>query len=655
MEENYHYDKDVLEKHLTMSILLNAVSKPAPKKKNTWHCPMPENHTNGDRIPSLTVVGDKFATCHSQKCFDGDNIFQVIAKLNRLDVKKDFVEVLKIGFDISNLTPTPFIKNKQQQNFSSSKSIYPIESVIYNSIEEIDHYTGSSKFNFTPLNEKHLKYLQGRGIDPLLNTFKDYELKACQYNGVDYVVFPLKNSVDVKSEGSITKWTKVVGYKLESLQRDQNGKKYQQIDKGGEYLNLFPLKPYHNNETVYFVEGEYDAIILSQHIQKEFNNNKNAVFSGFHGANTLVNYQHAISSKTKRVYIIYDNDPAGKTGVEKLFKAISNSFPNIKTTIIEFPSKYKAGYDTTDWFLEGKTISELHQLEKTIFDEYPQYSLNTDLIEDSLIPYKQIYTGFPAIDDNAPIRVSQNTIITGRTGHGKTVLATNLVYGILKHNTDKNVVVISMELQKKEFFQRLMAIHSEIPLWKISKGFKNDENNHVYESDFDEYLNKSSEFVSSYQGRVMIIDDVFNVSNVQEILSQLERSDFFPDYVLIDYINIANIQHQSNENPHELMSKWAKILAKTRGYHIQLVCQANRRATENSDGYARTENLSDSDQYGRDAYTVYSIKSDSNEGKFYLNPSKNRNGKTEEETILNWNPQTGKLIYHHNLKKNDII
>ena len=94
---------------------------------------------------------------------------------------------------------------------------------------------------------------------------------------------------------------------------------------------------------------------------------------------------------------------------------------------------------------------------------------------------------------------------------------------------------------------------------------------------------------------------------------------------------------------HIQISTWIKFLAKEKNIHIQAVCQANRATKENDDGYARTENLADSDQYGRDAFIVYSIKTDKDSDNYSINPTKNRNGKPEEAIDLVWNNKSGKI------------
>ncbi len=112
--------------------------------------------------------------------------------------------------------------------------------------------------------------------------------------------------------------------------------------------------------------------------------------------------------------------------------------------------------------------------------------------------------------------------------------------------------------------------------------------------------------------------------------------DYKPDYILIDYANILSLKSLMDMTKHIQISTWMKFLAKEKNIHVQAICQANRATKENDDGYARTENLADSDQYGRDAFVVYSIKTSMENDVYSINPTKNRNGKPEEEIFLRW-------------------
>lgn len=140
------------------------------------------------------------------------------------------------------------------------------------------------------------------------------------------------------------------------------------------------------------------------------------------------------------------------------------------------------------------------------------------------------------------------------------------------------------------------------------------------------------------------MDDIHSMERIEDFLKNIKKDfDFIPDYILIDYANIITVKTLTEENKHVQISIWMKFLAKENNIHVQAICQANRSTKDNDDGYARTENLADSDQYGRDAYIVYSIKTNKDNTDYCVNPTKNRNGKADDEVVLLWNGESGKI------------
>jgi len=289
--------------------------------------------------------------------------------------------------------------------------------------------------------------------------------------------------------------------------------------------------------------------------------------------------------------------------------------------------------------------------EQTISSKYPRYVVDKESIIDTLQPDKILHTGYQEIDDKAPIIAGENTIIVGRTGKGKTVLGVNFVNGILQNNKEAKVLVLSLELKKKAFLQRLLSAEYDIEAWKVKKGFIAEDNT-IYTSQKEEYIKSAKDYIKKYESRLMVIDDIHSIEQIENILNDLQKLSFKPDYILIDYANILTLKNLVDVNKHIQISTWIKFLAKERNIHIQAICQANRQTKENDDGYARTENLADSDQYGRDAFTVYSIKTDKDTDSYSINPTKNRNGKPEEEINLIWNAKSGKIYRKENIDNN---
>ena len=175
--------------------------------------------------------------------------------------------------------------------------------------------------------------------------------------------------------------------------------------------------------------------------------------------------------------------------------------------------------------------------EKTLQSVFPRYVVDSKSIADTLEPDKILYTGYNSIDEKCPMILGENTIITGRTGKGKTVLGVNFVNGILKNNKDAKVLVFSLELKKKSFLQRLLSAEYDIETWKIKKGFIAEDNT-THTTEKEKYIGSAKNYIQSYGSRLMIIDDIHSIETIDKIIDDLKRDfHFIPDYVLLDYAN----------------------------------------------------------------------------------------------------------------------
>ena len=593
------------------------------QSSGAWWCIMHEDggKGKGHKTPSLVAKDNTgTATFMSRGCFESDDIFGVIAKMENLDIRNDFTEVKKRACGIAGVSTESYIEPQNSQKKAISKELI---------IDE--------------LQTKHLKYLENIGISKETADF--FQLKA-RY---DYILYP-------QTEGS-----EIIGYKGISIHKDSKTGKSKMFFEGDK-VSIWGNDQDTKNKHIIFVEGEKDCLRLYEEIQKEGKQDDYLVLTITTGAKTVPNdiLQRLGHLKPSQVSIIYDNDRAGNEGSEKLAKALIEEVKEV--SVYYFNSDNKEGYDITDFLNEGGKFEDIWGLEsevfkkevKTLESSYPHYILSEDSILDTLTPDKVLYTGYKYIDEKCPIVVGENSIIVGRTGKGKTVLGVNFVNGILKNNEHSKVVVFSLELKKKAFLQRLLSAEYNVETWKIKKGFL-DDNLITYSTQKEQYLENAQEYIKAYNDRLLIVDDIHSIDQIEKVLENLRKNlDYVPDYILIDYANILTLKSLVDATKHIQISTWIKFLAKEKNIHVQAICQANRATKENDDGYARTENLADSDQYGRDAFVVYSIKTDRETDIYSINPTKNRNGKPEEEIELKWNAESGGIYGENKGTGNEI-
>jgi replicative DNA helicase len=140
------------------------------------------------------------------------------------------------------------------------------------------------------------------------------------------------------------------------------------------------------------------------------------------------------------------------------------------------------------------TTTKQEKPKKTLSQTFPRYVVNDNSALETLDADKILYTGYKEIDEQCPLIVGENTIITGRTGKGKTVLGVNFVNGILKHNEKAKVVVFSLELNKKAFLQRLFASEYDMEQWKIKKAFIAEDKS-IFTSEREKYILNAKDYI----------------------------------------------------------------------------------------------------------------------------------------------------------------
>jgi DNA primase len=370
-----------------------------------WWCIMHEDggKGSGHKTPSLVAKDERgTATCMSQRCFEADDIFGVISKMENLDIKNDFSRVKEIACEVAGISyeGSSLVDNKK-----------PSKNQIVSKGEKKKHPTEE-------LGKKHLDYLKQIGIsDTVANNFG---LKA-RY---DYILYPQLEKGETK------------GYKGISIIKDPKTGKSKNFFED-HTSSLFHKIEVGKGKHLIFTEGEKDCMRLSEEILKGGKDNFSALTITT-GAKTVPHdlIKRLEELQPSNISIIYDNDKAGIEGSKKLAKALMKSFEEITT--YSFSTNNKEGYDVADFLNEGGKFDDLFRLDKEVFKKerkaiessYPRYVVNQDSVLDTLTPDTIIYTGYKEIDEKCPLILGENTIIVGRTGKGKTVLGVNFVNGI---------------------------------------------------------------------------------------------------------------------------------------------------------------------------------------------------------------------------------
>ena len=211
-----------------------------------------------------------------------------------------------------------------------------------------------------------------------------------------------------------------------------------------------------------------------------------------------------------------------------------------------------------------------------------------------------ISTGYDCLDYKlGGLKAGEVTIIGGRPAMGKTALAANLTYNIaagfhLKHQQnpldDKCVVYIGLDLAPKLFANRLLALQTAIPAYKLGLGEDLEEN-------FEKICKADRAFKEL---PIYYLIDVFEVDGIAQELQKIARQKQI-GCVFIDYLQLLGEEYQTKED-YSLIVMQLKTLATKLNVPIVVLSQLKRELESRADkhplmsdirGIMRNQNTAD--------------------------------------------------------------
>ncbi|SOE49109.1 replicative DNA helicase [Orrella dioscoreae] len=200
-------------------------------------------------------------------------------------------------------------------------------------------------------------------------------------------------------------------------------------------------------------------------------------------------------------------------------------------------------------------------------------------VDDDLIPYLTeleeraegkvalaIPTGFPDLDKrlNGGIRRGELMVVAARPKMGKSALAFNIA---LNASVDHSVLILSMEMPRKQIHDRNVSVLTKIPLSKLLNPSKFDQ------SDWTELTSA----VERLRSRNLSLDDQggLRLMDVRAKARQTRRKHGL-DLLVIDYLQLMEGEGDNRNAQIEQITRGLKALAKEMGIGIVLLSQLNR-------------------------------------------------------------------------------
>lgn len=201
-------------------------------------------------------------------------------------------------------------------------------------------------------------------------------------------------------------------------------------------------------ETVLLAEGEGDTLTLHQLGYPAI---------GVPGVQTFKEGWLDLLEDAKRIYIMYDNDKAGKAGAEKVAGKIGS-----RARVVEIPYKnldvndllVKKGMNRDDFdYLLHKAKGGLLVSISEAYDRWLEIEGNKDL--------DGLRFNVPKLDNAMSIGLlpGQVAVLIARTGSGKTLMSVNMFQRMKLIKPDIKILFFTLEMTRNEIFDRMFKIY----------------------------------------------------------------------------------------------------------------------------------------------------------------------------------------------------
>lgn len=267
-------------------------------------------------------------------------------------------------------------------------------------------------------------------------------------------------------------------------------------------------------------------------------------------------------------------------------------------------------------------------------------------------------TGFAGLDwELAGLQPGEMTIVAGITQVGKSALALTIARNLLRMG--KSVAYISLEMGRRQIAQRLIAMETGITTSDQRRGTIGDAS----------WPMLTEAFGIIPQWKLTVSDKpALTTAEMHRRLERLMLTDDPPDIVFVDHLGLMTGTKKAQNRTNEVgeFSRAGKLLAMSIGRPVVMMAQLNRAVRHTEGRLPRLEHLRDSGDVEQDSDNVIFVHRESVYADWKpktdidakTNPNgylreferqrrqallilaKNRNGESNINLDISWNPRT---------------
>lgn len=295
--------------------------------------------------------------------------------------------------------------------------------------------------------------------------------------------------------------------------------------------------------------------------------------------------------------------------VKKVVEEIKQQsiYRNVAKVIDEFKDTLSTSTDTTSTCMDYCNRINNIISGNNIDDKIETISDGADEVIRDLYNSKEkgcigLDTGYPSLNYYlGGLQKGKIYIIGARASMGKSALAMNLAEYISK---DKNVLFISLEMDRREYAQRLMLSRAGVDINTVNSGRISDEQIEKVKQQA-EYLKSLNLFIET--------KTPCKVSDVELALINLQSTKGQCDLIIVDYLQLltpTSRSGKSRENEVAEMSRELKNLAVKYNVPIVVLSQLSRALESREDKRPMLSDLRESGSIEQDADVVMFVYRD---------------------------------------------
>lgn len=282
---------------------------------------------------------------------------------------------------------------------------------------------------------------------------------------------------------------------------------------------------------------------------------------------------------------------------------------------------------------QGREVNGLVKIDEVLLDTYDHLNRISGADKEK---YQGAKSGYSDLDSViSGLNKSDLLILAARPGMGKTSFALNIAANVCRRNSDKEVVIFSLEMSKEQLATRMLSAESLVTSDHLIKG-------NIDEKEWE----KLAQGADRMAGMNMYLDDTAGITVVQ-MKAKLRRLKNV-GLVIIDYLQLMNSSKRIENRVNEIsdITRQLKLMAKELNVPVITLSQLSRSVESRPDKRPLLSDLRESGSIEQDADIVMFLYRDGYYNKDKAEDvnlaecivAKNRHGETGTVN-LRWNGQ----------------